>query len=122
MSGFINNLSNYPPGISGNEPEITGEPRRPRLRKYRSHWSDNHNQLDEPSCVTNAKEQWPLPWVYFFASSLKAAKARVQEFNLLLMPMNAPQPAHCPTLLLARHGFMKFPAGPLADVDSEYLV
>lgn len=91
------------------------------MRKYRSHWSDNRNQLEEPSCATSTEEAWPLPWVYLFASTLKQAKQRVKELNALLRPTDGPQPAHCPTALLAKWGFLTFPAGRLVEVDERYL-
>jgi hypothetical protein len=91
------------------------------LRRYKSHWSDNRNQLGEPSVVRLKNEQFPEPWVYCFAESLKKAKQRVTEFNSWLRPTLTPQPAHCPTKALARRGFLTFPASPLRSIDPDYL-
>lgn len=91
------------------------------MRLYHVHWSDNHNQLGEVSCATSKDEKWGLPWVYLHAQSLKHAKARVAEFNKLLKPTNSLQPAHCPTALLAKYGFLTFPAGPLVEANPHYL-
>ena len=89
-------------------------------RRYIAHWSDNRNQLGDPSCALK-DTKWALPWVYFHSASLKDAKTRVREFNALLVPTDSPQPAHCPTALLARWGFITYPAGPLHGIDPQYL-
>lgn len=91
------------------------------IRRYRSHWSDNRNQLGEPDAVRIKDEQWSEPWVYFLASSAKEARERVVHFNGLLRPTDSPQPAHLPSRLLAKYGFQVFPAGPLREIDPEYL-
>jgi hypothetical protein len=76
----------------------------PRLKLYRVHWSDNRNQLGEPHAATSVAEDWPAPWVYLFAPSLRSAKQRVTEFNATCEPVEpALRPACIPVARLAEH-------------------
>jgi hypothetical protein len=79
MSGFSQNFSNYPPGVSGNEPELTGEESKTDLERHKYHLVELKQFLQAASdrSITNVRA---LEW----AKRLEAIVALEAERDELL--------------------------------------